>query len=78
MSEQDVGVKLLEEHEMHSSTWMKIRERLEERLELLRLKNDNSVPPEKTEKLRGRIAEVKALLALSTSTELKLEQEFDD
>lgn len=56
---------VLKEHELNSSTWMKIQTHLEERLALLRAKNDASKTIEETEKLRGRIDEVKFMLALA-------------
>lgn len=67
----------LEDHEISSATWMKLAKHFEDRLEVLRAKNDSSMSPEKTERLRGRIAEVKAALALS-KPELLTEEEFDD
>lgn len=53
---------ILEPHEYTSAVWLKIKEYLEERLEMLRRKNDNSMTDVETEKLRGRIQEVKNLL----------------
>lgn len=47
-----------------SDTWMRIREFLEKRLEGYRAQNDGDLPPDATAKLRGRIAEVKAIIAL--------------
>lgn len=54
----------LEETEIHSELWMKLKEHMEQRLASLRLQNDVSKPSDQTEKLRGRIAELKILLAL--------------
>ena len=56
---------ILQEHELTGSTWLRIKEHLEERLALLRAKNDASKSIEETEKLRGRIDEVKFMLALA-------------
>lgn len=50
--------------ELHSSLWVKLTEHYEARLQLLRSKNDNVLPAEETARLRGRIAEVRAILAL--------------
>lgn len=68
-------MKVLNDHEASSAVWMKIREHLEERLALLRAKNDDSKPVDETEKLRGRIREVKYLLSLDRQD---LETESDD
>ena len=50
--------------ELHSSLWVKLTEHYEARLQLLRAKNDNNLTPEETSRLRGRLAEVRAILAL--------------
>lgn len=50
--------------ELHSSLWVKLTEHYEARLQLLRQKNDNVLSAEETARLRGRIAEVRAILAL--------------
>jgi hypothetical protein len=65
----------LEEHEIASSTWQKVSEHLENRLEILRLKNESSLPQEQTEKLRGRIAEIKRLLSI-TIGDIPIEDEI--
>ncbi len=52
--------------ELHSTAWLKIRSHYECELEKLRSKNDGDQPPEATAKLRGRIMEIKKLLALET------------
>ncbi len=47
-----------------SSTWLKIEKHLEERLNNLRAKNDNeNLKEHETAAMRGRIAEIKAMLA---------------
>jgi hypothetical protein len=51
-----------------SPTWTKLREHYEKRLATLRAQNDNEQPAEETAKLRGRIAEVKRLLAMDKDT----------
>lgn len=43
--------------EIHSALWKKIKEHLEERIALNRKKNDGDLTPERTAKVRGRIAE---------------------
>ena len=55
---------VLSQDDVHSATWKKIKTHCEQRLQLLRAKNDASLPIDKTEKLRGRIAEIKNLMAL--------------
>lgn len=55
---------ILEQHEWDSPVVKKLRIHLEERLQVLRAKNDASKSVEATEKLRGQIAECKRMLAL--------------
>lgn len=50
--------------ERHSPVWARLREMLEARLAAHRVANDADLSPEKTADLRGRIAELKVLLAL--------------
>lgn len=57
--------KLFDDHEVLSSTWKKLSGHLEERLIMLRLKNDASLSPEHTQKVRGQIGEIKRTLSLS-------------
>lgn len=47
-----------------SLTWKAIVERAEQRLDTLRARNDGELDPIATAKLRGRIQELKELLAL--------------
>ena len=47
--------------------WRQVKEFYTARLDALRKENDGDSTPEKTAKLRGRIAEVKMLLALDQS-----------
>lgn len=51
-------------HERKSELWMKLSRHLAERLDSLRRQNDGDQTEESTAKLRGRIAEIKALLKL--------------
>jgi hypothetical protein len=51
-------------HDKASSAWVRIKQHLEARLVTLRTQNDKTMPEAETENLRGRIAEVKELLAL--------------
>jgi len=47
-----------------SETWVRLRKHLTARLNELRTKNDADLTPTETASLRGRIAEIKSLLAL--------------
>lgn len=57
-------MKQLSQEARISTAWEEIRGILEERLERHRQKNDAEDTPEKTARLRGRIAEIKDILAL--------------
>lgn len=50
--------------ETRSAAWMKVERFLEERLVVLRSRNDGALGAEETSHLRGRIAQVKEILAL--------------
>jgi hypothetical protein len=54
----------LEQHEIDSAIWKKIKADLEQRLALCRAQNDGDQDPIKTANLRGRIADIKATLSL--------------
>ena len=54
----------LEEHEIKSALWQKLREHYEQELATLRKKNDADMGLEATAKLRGRILAVKDFLLL--------------
>jgi len=45
--------------------WIKLERHMQQVLAELRLMNDSTLPMERTEKLRGRIAQLKELLALA-------------
>lgn len=53
--------------EMETPVWHKIRVELEQRLETLRKENDGSLSHDETQKIRGRIAEVKTILSWATT-----------
>ena len=53
--------------ERNSALWVKLKEHLTARLDLLRRKNDSPLSPEETSSLRGAIREVKTMLALEQS-----------
>lgn len=48
----------------HSATWVVLKKHLEGRLDILRRQNDGDMDERRSARLRGRIAEVKAMLAL--------------
>ncbi len=52
-------------HERASPLWKNLERHMQEQLAELRVWNDTSLPPERTEHIRGRIAQLKALLALA-------------
>lgn len=54
----------LEQSDLISPTWIRLQGFLKDRLDVLRLQNDHDSDPQVTAKIRGRIAEIKALLAL--------------
>jgi hypothetical protein len=54
----------LTDAEKVSPLWLKIKSHLEERIEIHRASNDKTQEADATEKLRGRIAELKDLLRL--------------
>lgn len=60
--------------DFESETWGRLKRYFEHRLGELRTQNDNC-PPEQTERLRGRIAEVKLFLELPSQAP---PQETDD
>ena len=49
-----------------SAVWLKLKKHIGERLETLRAKNDADQDERKTSRLRGRIAELKYLMALDS------------
>lgn len=50
--------------ETRSAVWLKLRAHLEERLAVMRSRNDGDLSPEETCRLRGRIAQAKEILDL--------------
>lgn len=52
----------LTEQEKNSALWHRLKEHIEARIDKHRATNDKTQTPEATEKLRGRIAELKDLL----------------
>lgn len=53
--------------EAQSALWLKLKSYMEEQLDVARRKNDGDLDPFETAKLRGRIAALKALIALEDS-----------
>lgn len=60
---------MLEKHERQSAVWIKLRDHMAQRLADLRTKNDGPHDGVDTANLRGRIAQLKELLALGTAPE---------
>lgn len=56
--------EVLSDLERKSAVWLKVKAYYEKRLATQRSKNDGDLPAEITAKTRGRIAEIKELLAL--------------
>jgi hypothetical protein len=50
--------------DLMSGTWRRLQKHLNERLAMLRMRNDSEMSDHETAKVRGQIAEIKALLAL--------------
>lgn len=59
--------------ERKSSAWVKIRDYYQRRLDVMRGRNDGDLVIEETAKLRGRIAEIKNLLALDRAPEFEVD-----
>lgn len=59
--------------EIQSAVWIKLRDHMEQRLAMLRCQNDGDLSPEQTIKLRGRVAQLKELLALANTTPAQAE-----
>jgi hypothetical protein len=55
----------LEAHEKQTALWQKLESYIEQRIDTLRRMNDSELDPIQTARLRGRIVELKALVALS-------------
>lgn len=60
----------LTEHEKKNPVWIKLVEHWNERLLSLRKQNDSEKPEASTAKLRGQIAEVKAMLELNNEPKI--------
>lgn len=55
--------------ETSSALWTRIKAHLEDRLSMLREKNDGNLDERQTARVRGRIDEVKSLLGAGESTD---------
>ncbi len=55
----------LQPHERTNPLWVGLEAHLKRELDTLRRQNDASLTVERTENIRGRIAQVKAILALA-------------
>lgn len=52
-------------HERANPLWLSLERHMQQTLAEMRAMNDTSLPPERTEHIRGRITQLKALLALA-------------
>lgn len=57
----------LDDSDLISTTWLKVKEHLDARIAILRRRNDSPMSPEHTAHLRGEIAALKNLLAAGES-----------
>lgn len=55
---------IITDQDKHSAVWVKLKQHFQDRIEMLRLKNDGEIDEKMTQKLRGRIAELKELIDL--------------
>lgn len=62
-------MSMLENHERQTAVWIKLRDHMAQRLVDLRSKNDGPHDEVNTANLRGRIAQLKELLALGNPPE---------
>ncbi len=70
---------VLSPQDIQGATWNKVLQYLNQRLDTKRAENDNSKTIEGTEKLRGRIAEIKNLMSLGQpEPEYETQVGFDD
>jgi len=67
-------VNLLTPGDRLSPAWIKLQQYYAERLETLRSKNDNALTADETARLRGQIAEVKALLAFGEDIQIVIDE----
>jgi hypothetical protein len=58
----------LKDSDIHGETWVRLKKHLKGRIELLRAQNEGDLDDVATAKLRGRIAELRVLLALDKDT----------
>ncbi len=57
---------VLTREDIDSPTWKRVRTRLEQRLDELRIQNDRPLSAEQTAAIRGKIAEIKFLLTMDS------------
>ena len=68
MTPYDAMVAKLSTEDFRSQTWRRIADIFEERLNELRKQNDAHLDQVKTSEIRGRISELKKILALPTGS----------
>lgn len=62
---------ILNDMELQSSTWLKLKAHLEQRLDAKRRENDGPLDNDKTQRLRGCITELKYILSLELTPKPK-------
>lgn len=68
----------LTEQDIQSKLWIKLEKYFDQRLAECRIKNDVSKPDLQTEKLRGRIAEIKHMKTLGDLPPMPSAEETND
>lgn len=64
----------LQEHEIKSPLWAKLKEHCQNELTILRERNDGPLSDIETARLRGRIAQIRAFLELETQPDKGLDE----
>lgn len=57
-------LNILKQSDINSQTWKRIKDHVEQRIEMLRRKNDSNLDEIETAKIRGQIAELKFIAEL--------------
>jgi len=63
----------LDEHEINTSVWQKLKKHQEEKLNALRIANDHDCPESVTNRRRGRIQELKNFLSIGIPEQVEEE-----
>lgn len=71
-------MSIITPEDLHSAVWKKLSQFVEERLDVLRRKNDGAYSMDETSRLRGQIFAYKELLALGSQATPVQEIDNDD